>query len=149
MKKGGAVTQAISNAKVVQATGHVSEDGSLHVYSIDTDQNLWVLHQSPNIPWNLYDGTPNWAPNIALDKNIAHVASDITPTDAPSLFAMDSAAYELRLHVQDPQTRMWRSGPVMQSSEQAFEITRFRTEVKLSGRKRFPCPQQGRDLKAG
>ena len=60
------VSQPILNSKVSSAIGHVGTDGSLNVYSIDTNQGLWVLHQSPTNPWNA-DGTPNWAPYIAID----------------------------------------------------------------------------------
>ena len=124
------VSQPIPNSNVTRATGHVSDDGSLHVYSIDDSANLWVLHQSPSNPWN-FDGTPNWAPYLALDTNVAAVASDINPAAAPSLFALDAATYSLRLHAQDPVTRMWHTGPVLQATEQAYELVRFRTEVTV------------------
>lgn len=126
-----AALQPIANSKVASAAGHVGTDGTLHVYSIDDSQQLWVLHQDIDSPWN-DDGTPRWAPGIALDAGIAAVASDMNPADAPSLFALDAADYSLRLHEQDPQTRMWRSGAVLQASDKAFEVTRFRTEITLT-----------------
>jgi hypothetical protein len=126
-----ATIQPIDNSRVTSAVGHVSTDGTLHVYSIDDSQQLWVLHQDADTPWN-DDGTPRWAPGIALDAGIAAVAGDMNPADAPSLFALDAADFSLRLHEQDPQTRMWRSGPVLQASDKAFEVTRFRTEIILT-----------------
>lgn len=96
------------------AVGHVSTDDSLHFYVQDTSLNLWVLHQDPDTPWN-DDGTPNWSPPIPLDTGIAGVASSGIPADAPTLFAIDAAIGSLRLHVQDPQTQMWRSGTVLAS----------------------------------
>ncbi|HQR33060.1 MAG TPA: hypothetical protein PLK30_09995 [Blastocatellia bacterium] len=125
------VLQQIPNSNVARAAGHVSSDGSLHVYSTDDNQGLWVLHQDPNNPWN-DDGTPNWSPYIPLDKNIAGVASDMSPASTPNLFALNSADYSLRLHAQDEQTQLWRSGQVLQDSEEAFETVRFRTEVTLT-----------------
>jgi len=125
------VLQQIPNSNVAGAAGHVSTDGTLHVYSTDSNQGLWVLHQDPNNPWN-DDGTPNWSPYIPLDRNIAGVASDMSPASAPNLFALNSADYSLRLHAQDEQTQLWRSGQVLQDSEEAFETVRFRTEVTLT-----------------
>ena len=124
------VVQPIPNSTVTAATGHVSSDQTLHVYTIDDKMNLWVLHQDKDNPWN-DDGTPNWSPYIPLDTQVARVASDTNPADAPNLFACAAADYSLRLHAQDPLTRMWRSGPVLQDSEDVFEIVRFRTEVSL------------------
>ena len=125
------VLQQIPNSNVAGAAGHVSTDGSLHVYSTDNNQGLWVLHQDPNNPWN-DDGTPNWSPYLPLDQNIADVASDINPASTPTLFALNSADYSLRLHAQDEQTQLWRSGQVLQDSEEAFETVRFRTEITLT-----------------
>jgi len=134
-----AVSQPIPNSTVVSATGHVGSDGSLNVYSIDNDQTLWVLHQSPSNPWN-DDGTPNWAPYIAIDQGVAAVASDANPADAPSLFALDASDYSLRRHAQDPLTMMWMSGSVLQSSAQAFEVVRFRAEVNIVDADGNPLP---------
>ena len=133
------VAQQIPNSTVASATGHIGSDGSLNIYSIDNNQGLWVLHQSPSNPWN-DDGTPNWAPYIAIDTGVAAVASDANPADAPSLFALDAADYSLRLHAQDPLTSMWMSGSVLQSSAEAFEIVRFRTEVNIIDANGNPLP---------
>lgn len=124
------VVQPIPNSKVTRAAGHVSTDQTLHVYSIDHEMKLWVLHQDHERPWN-DDGTPHWSPYIPLDKEVATVVSDTNPADAPSLFACAAADYSLRLHVRDANTGMWKSGPVLQHAEQAFEIVRFRTEVTI------------------
>ncbi|MEU6235958.1 hypothetical protein [Kitasatospora sp. NPDC047058] len=121
------------------AAGHVSTDDSLHVYVQDTSLNLWVLHQDPDVPWN-DDGTPNWSPPIPLDSGIAGVASSGSPADAPTLFAIDAALGSLRLHVQDPQTQMWRSGPVLTSASQAYEVARYRTEVNVMDANGTPVP---------
>lgn len=124
------IAQPIPNSKVTGATGHVAADRSLHVYSIDDGQRLWALHQSPGNPWN-DDGTPNWAPYLPIDTGISAVVGDANPADAPSLFALDAAESSLRFHAQDPHTRMWRSGAVLQHAAQAFETVRFRTELNL------------------
>ncbi|MEU9312122.1 hypothetical protein [Streptomyces sp. NPDC048256] len=128
---------ALSTASAV---GHVSTDGTLHIYVQDTSLNLWVLHQDPEVPWN-DDGTPNWSPPIPLDNGIAGVASSGSPADAPSLFAIDAAVGSLRLHMQDPQTQMWRSGTVLTSSPNAYEVTRYRTEVTVMDANGAPVPQ--------
>ena len=124
------VVQPIPNSRVTRAAGHVGTDQTLHVYSVDHEMKLWVLHQDSDRPWN-DDGTPHWSPYIPLDKEVATVVSDTNPAAAPSLFACASADYSLRLHARDAKTGMWKSGPVLQHAEQAFEIVRFRTEVTV------------------
>jgi hypothetical protein len=136
-----AVAQPIPNSSVVSATGHVGTDGSLNVYSIDKEQGLWVLHQSSRNPWN-DDGTPNWAPYIAIDREVAAVVGDANPADVPALFALDAADFSLRFHAQDPLTSMWMSGAVLQSSAQSFEVVRFRTEINLIDDNGNPLPHQ-------
>ncbi|MFG2292308.1 hypothetical protein [Streptomyces sp. NPDC048603] len=123
------------------ATGHVSTDDSLHLYVQDTSLKLWVLHMDPDTPWN-EDGTPNWSPPIPLDTGIAGVASSGVPADAPTLFAIDAAIGSLRLHVQDPQTLMWRSGTVLASSAEAtaYEVVRYRTEASVMDANGAPVP---------
>ena len=133
------VARPIPNSKVFSATGHVDEQGSLNVYSIDEEQGLWVLHQSPRKPWN-DDGTPNWAPYIAIDKGIAAVVGDANPADAPALFALDAADFSLRFHAKDTLTSMWKSGAVLQASAQSFEVVRFRTEINLIDDNGNPLP---------
>jgi len=64
----------------------VGTDQTLHVYSVDHEMKLWVLHQDSDRPWN-DDGTPHWSPYIPLDKEVATVVSDTNPAAAPSLFA--------------------------------------------------------------
>lgn len=140
------VAEAIPNSKVTSATGHVDLNGNLHVYSIDDRDNLWVLHQSPGFPWN-FDGTPRWAPCIALDKGVSAVVADINPADAPSLFALDAATYALRLHAQDPGSRMWHTGPVLQASKRVYELVRFRTEVSLIDGRGLPLANYPLDLR--
>jgi hypothetical protein len=135
------VARPIPNSKVVSATGHVDEQGSLNVYSIDDDQGLWVLHQSARNPWN-DDGTPNWAPYIAIDKGVAAVVGDANPADVPALFALDAADFSLRFHAQDTLTSMWMSGAVLQASAQSFEVVRFRTEINLIDANGNPLPHQ-------
>jgi len=124
------VTTQIPNATISSAAGYVDRSGSLHVYSTDTNLGLWVLHQDPNLPWN-FDGTPNWAPYLSLDSGVGGVATDMNPADAPTLFALDAADASLRLHAQDATSMLWSQGPILQSAAQAYEVTRFRTEVSL------------------
>lgn len=126
----GAAIRQIPNSSVLKAVGHIDLSGALSVYSLDANQNLWVLHQSATNPWN-FDGTPNWAPYIPLDTGIAGLAADLTPADTPSLFALDAADFSLRLHTQDPVTSLWQTGQVLQAGTSAFDVTRFRTEVSL------------------
>lgn len=138
------VVQPIPNSTVVGATGHVGADGSLNIYSIDDaqgdEQGLWVLHQSSRNPWN-DDGTPNWAPYIAIDKGVKAVVGDANPADAPALFALDAGDFSLRFHAQDPLTSMWMSGTVLQSAVEAFEVVRFRTEINLTDDNGNPVQQ--------
>jgi hypothetical protein len=124
------VVQPIPNSSVRSATGYVSQDGTLHVYSLDDENSLWVLHQNSTQPWN-QDATPNWASYIALDTQIQGVTSDMNPADAPALFALDAAVGALRFHTQDPATQMWASGPIQQAGTNAAEVVRFRTEVSV------------------
>ena len=136
---GTAAVQAIPNATVVSATGHVASDNTLHVYSIDKQQNLWVLHQDPNTPWNP-DGSPNWSPYIPIDSQIAGVICDSNPADSPTLFALDASDFSLRLHAQDPQTDMWSTVPVRQAAAEAFEVVRYRAEATLLDANSCPVP---------
>lgn len=133
------VARPVPNSKVTRAAGHVATDSSLHVYSLDDKQGLWVLHQDPDTPWN-DDGTPNWSPYIPLDAGAGGLASDMTPADAPRLFAFDAADYSLRLHSQDANTRMWRTGTVLQAASSAHEVKRFRTEIAVTDANGLPVP---------
>jgi len=55
----------------------------------------------------------------------------MNPADSPTLFALDASQYALRLHAQDAATMMLATGNVLQSSTEAYEVVRFRTEVPL------------------
>jgi hypothetical protein len=115
---------------VTDASAHLYVDpdtglDSIHIYTIDGNQNLAVLHQDRNTPWT-DNGAPNWAMYLPLDTEIASVAIDGVPADVPSLFALTGDTFSLRLHAQDPATYMWRTGNVLQSSSQAFELVRHR-----------------------
>jgi hypothetical protein len=133
------VARPVPNSKVTTAVGHVATDSTLHVYSLDDSQGLWVLHQDPDTPWN-DDGTPNWSPYIPLDASVGGLASDTTPADAPRMFALDAADYSLRFHAQDANTGMWRAGKVLQASSSAQQVTRFRTEISVTDAYGLPVP---------
>jgi hypothetical protein len=128
--KNEAVVQKITNGSISLATGHVSLDNSLHVYAIDDNLGLWVLHQSSVQPWR-EDGTPNWAPFVPLDTGIGRVVSDMNPAAAPTLFAIDGGDYSLRLHALDARSRMWKSQKILQHKEVAYEVSRHRAEVRI------------------
>jgi hypothetical protein len=117
------VAQKIPNSSVQQATGYVALDQSLHVYAID-------------------DGTPNFAPFIPLDTGVARVVADMNPAAAPSLFALDGGDFSLRLHEQDATSRMWASDKVLQHSTEAYEVTRYRAEVRLTDGNGRALPRQ-------
>ncbi|HKR64385.1 MAG TPA: hypothetical protein VJZ00_11690 [Thermoanaerobaculia bacterium] len=116
---------------VTTSAMHVSTDTSVHLYTVDDQANLSVLHQDGNNPWN-GDGSPNFSPFIGLDRNISGVVCDMNPADAPALFALDAATNSLRLHTQDAQTMMWSCGSLLQSARQTYEVVRFRTEVVVT-----------------
>lgn len=128
--------QRIPNSSVKQATGYINkadglqEEPLLHVYAVDSANRLWVLHQQPKNPWR-DDGTPNWAPFLPLDKNVARLASDMNPAASPFLFALDGGDFSLRLHEMDSDSRLWKSQKLLQRSHQGFEVTRFRTEINV------------------
>lgn len=125
---GDPVVQKVANGSITGATGHVASDGSLHIYAVDDELGLWVLHQSANQPWR-DDNTPNWAPFFPIDKGIGRVVSDMNPAAAPSLFALDGGDFSLRLHEVDATTRMWRTQKVLQHTTEAYEVSRHRLEV--------------------
>jgi len=141
-----AQSQSIPNGKVAQATGHVSDDGSLHVYAVDSNQQLWVLHQAPKNPWN-NNGSPNWAPIMALDQGVARIASDMNPAAEPALFGLAAGDFSLRLHALDDTSRLWKSHKVLQKSAKAYEVTRFRTEVSVIDANGQPLPSRPVKLK--
>jgi hypothetical protein len=131
---GDTVTQKIPNAAIAQATGHVSTDGSLHVYAVDKGLVLWALHQSARKPWR-DDGTPNWAPIIPLGKHVGRLVSDMNPAAAPSLFVVHSGDASLRLHAQDASSRMWKKQKILHHKPQAYEVTRHRAEIRVTDKK--------------
>ena len=141
------VTQPIPNSAIAHATGHVSTDGSLHVYAVDKELGLWVLHQSARKPWR-DDGTPNWAPILPLDKGIGRVVSDMNPAAAPSLFAVDGGDFSLRLHAQDAGSRMWKSQKILRHAPQAYDVTRHRAEVRILDANAMPLRNQAVTVKA-
>ena len=132
--EGAPATQKIPGSDVVKATGHVSldRDGNplLNVFTIDKQQCLSVLHQGIRNSWN-DDGSPRWAPLLPLHGGVAHVVSDMNPAAAPSLFALDAAHYSLRLHAQQPGSRMWKSQNLLQHKAEAYEVVRYRTEIRI------------------
>jgi len=121
---------AVAALQLVSATGQVGLDQTLHVYAVDNAEQLWVLHQDPVSPW-YDDGSPHWCPPIALDAGIAAVAGALDTSAAPTLIAVDAAAGALRVHNQDQNSGMWRSGPVLTPGEQAYEVVRWRSEVSV------------------
>jgi hypothetical protein len=133
------VAQKIANSTVQQATGHVALDQSLHVYAIDSKMNLWVLHQSARAPWR-DDGTPNFAPFLPIDSNVARIVGDMNPAAGASLFALHGGDFSLRLHEQDAKSQLWISDKVLQHSTEAFEVTRHRAEVRLTDANGRPLP---------
>src|SRR5262249_39809932 len=88
-----------------------------------------VLHQSAIRPWNDDDGTPNWAPILPIDQGVARLAGNMSPAASPVLFAVDGADSTLRLHEIDEESKLWRSTQLLQASERAYEVRRFRTEI--------------------
>ena len=62
---------------------------------------------------------------------VAHVVSDMNPAAAPSLFALDAGDYSLRLHAQHPGSRMWKSQNLLQHKAEAYEVVRYRTEIRI------------------
>ena len=130
------VSQTIATAKnnVMSAAGHTDSTGCLHIYTVDEDLGLWVLHQDPTTPWN-NDGTANWSRPICLDTAVGALVTDARPAHGPSLFVVDGGDSTLRLYAQDPLTGMWSSGQTqaeMQAKPQAYETVRYRTEINLS-----------------
>jgi hypothetical protein len=120
--------------QVTQATGHVNLDRNgnplLNVYTIDKQERLSVLHQSIRKSWN-DDGSPRWTPLLPLHPGVARVASDMNPAAALSLFALDAGDYSLRLHAQDAGSRMWNSENLLQHKTEAYEVVRYRTEIRI------------------
>jgi hypothetical protein len=138
------VPAAASQTRIVQAVGHVFADpdtsqNTLHVYIVDEDQRLSVLHQRTDQPWN-EDGSPAWAGMLPLDTGISGLAVDPSPANAPSLFGMTADEFALHLHTQDTATKLWRKGKVLQSSEESFEVTRHRVEVTFRDGNGAPIP---------
>jgi hypothetical protein len=137
------VATPIPNSKVKLAAGYVQhgdEGDTLSLYSIDDQEQLWVLHQDPDQPWDDDDGSPRWSPPIALDREVVAVSADMNPAHSPTLFAIQAGDAALRVHAKDPLTGMWRSGSVLQAGSEMFEIERFRTEVNLVDGKGNPLP---------
>jgi len=134
----GGTLQQVPNSEVVTAAAHIGTGGTINLYSIDQSQNLWVLHQDPNTPW--IDGAPNFVPYLPLDSEILMVASDMNPADAPTLFAIDSSLGSLRLHAQDPKSKMWSSGTLLQASAEVYDITRYHTEISFVDANGAPVP---------
>jgi hypothetical protein len=132
--EGSATSQKIPGSDVTQANGHISldRDGNplLNVYVIDKQQRLSVLHQSIRNSWN-DDGSPRWAPLLPLHGSIAHVASDMNPAAAPSLFTLAAGDYSLRLHAQHAGSRLWTCQDVLQHKAEAYEVVRYRTEIRV------------------
>jgi hypothetical protein len=146
---GGIVTPvppAITGSTVTLARAHVYVDpdtgiDTVHVYTLDDQGNLSVLHQDPDMPWNT-NGVPNWAAYIPLDTGIGGLAIDASPADVPSLFALASDDYSLRLHQQDNKTQMWQTQSVLQTGTAGFEVTRFRAEINIADSSGMPVPQK-------
>src|SRR6476620_6863106 len=55
----------------------------------------------------------------------------MNPAAAPSLFALDAGDYSLRLHAQDAGSRMWNNENLLQHKTEAYEVVRYRTEIRI------------------
>ena len=138
------VPSSVTTGTIATAAGHVYVDpntylDSVHLYTVDANQQLAVLHQDLDQPWN-DDNSPNWAAAVPLDTQVAGVAVDSCPSEVPTLFGMSAGDFSLRLHTQDIDTSMWQAGTLLQSGAQAFEVTRFRAEVTFYDDKGQPMP---------
>ncbi len=137
------VVQKIPHSSVSQATGHVSQDQDgnplLNVYAIDKDLGLWSLHQCVRNSWN-DDGSPRWAPILPLGRGVSRVASDMNPAAAPSLFAIDGGDSSLRLHAKDAGSGMWKTHHLLQHAVQAYEVIRYRAEIRIVDSHGARCP---------
>jgi hypothetical protein len=120
---------------------------SIHMYSLDGNGVLWVLHQDPDQPWNA-DNTPNFmGGQIPLTSGITHVIADMNPADVPTLFAVDSGQYipgvnSVRMHFQDPMTNYWQTDylRVPPAKQQTLEVPRYRNEIAISDSNGIPVP---------
>lgn len=138
------VPSAVTTGTICTAGGHVYVDpttylDTVHLYTVDANQQLAVLHQDLDQPWN-DDNSPNWAAAVPLDTQVAGVAVDSCPTQVPTLFGMSAGDFSLRLHTQDAATSMWQAGAVLQSGAQAFEVTRYRAEITFYDDQGHPMP---------
>jgi len=128
-------TVPIKHSRVTRAVGYEqTTNGTLHLYSVDEDNNLSVTHQKG---WE--GALPVWAPVIPLDTGITALAADTYPADSPSLFALDGQAF-LRLHQQDALTHYWRSHYVHQTATEIFDTVRWRTQILLTDSNGAPLP---------
>jgi hypothetical protein len=127
---GAGVVNLIPNTQVAQATGLIDTSGLLHVYAVDANDVLWVLHQTA---WDDTLQQASWAPILSIDTGIGRVISDISPQDTVNLFAVDAALGALRFHFQDPTTHAWNALSVLQPTggSVVYPLSRYRTEVTL------------------
>ena len=119
------VTQ-IPNLRALSAAGLIDSNNNLHMYAVDPNGILSVLHQ---IGFN-EDG-PLWAPAIPLGRGIGAISIDGEARDAAALFTIQ-ADDSLGFYLQDEASRRWSFSKVQRPSDsQPFHVPAYRTEITV------------------
>lgn len=108
-------------AAVVDVTGFI------HLYPIDQDSSLSVLHQ---VGWDDSTG-PQWAPRIPLDAGFLQIFADSNPMDATAVFAVDAEG-ALWYSAQATDAGPWSTGKAqMSAGAQAYRVSQYRTQIRV------------------
>jgi len=123
----------IPGATVVQGAGVVDLNNMIHLYSVDTNGMISVLHQTD------WSSGPVWAPVIPLDIGFQLLFTDANPQDSTSFFAVD-VEDTIWSYVLDPVAQTWTSSKAQMPSSESYNIPTYRTQVTVVDANGNPAP---------
>lgn len=117
----------LESGLVKNAAAVVDLVNAIHLYSIDPNGMLSVLHQ---VGRESAIG-PKWAPRIPLDTGFLAVYVDSNPTDATALFAVDAEG-ALWYSAQDSVSGTWSTTQAqMPSGARGYQVAQYRTKIQV------------------
>jgi hypothetical protein len=125
----------IPNTTVMQGAAVVDLDNDLHLYTVDTDGTISVLHQTG---WNSTTG-PQWAPRIPLATEFKLLFTDANPMDSTSFFAVDVDG-ALWSYAFDATAQTWTSAKAQMPSITTFQVPTYRTLITVVDENGNPAP---------
>jgi hypothetical protein len=155
----------IGDVTAIRAVGAIDANSLMHIYLVDSKNNLSVLHQTgwktdPTLGWPALqpefiaatrkskDATKVEPTALPFTNGVADIIVDQYPTDHPVLAAFSAssaasprgASATVRLIGRDAESLEWWNEPVRLASTQFYKVSRWQTRATLLDRNGTPVP---------